>query len=253
MPHIILPVAPISRKILLHDHQQDPVTPSHTDVLYHQLCYSRSPHIQWSSYFKLLSSQINVVLPARFSMRDRKQLHQAGYLLYISHLERMLHWVEAQTLVTANAWGAIEAFYEMHDIDEDDFSLESAYKRWQRYQDGLHYNVRDEVTRFDRHKAWHASVPFTREMCDDMAALIITTMHNDMYSYGDCYDIKLANAIKVWALKEYGKMSGPDIAALIKMPWRTVYNWIKRVDDWVSVSGLQHRMDRMAESIRLAA
>lgn len=250
---LILPVSPISRKILLHDYQQEPLTPSHTYVLYHQLCYSRSPHIQWSSYFKLLSAEVKVVLPSRFSLKGRDQLYQAGYLLYISHLDRMLHWVEAQTLITGNAWGAIEAFYEMHEIDEDDFSLESAYKRWQRYQDGLHYNVRDEIVRFDKYKAVHASVPFTRDMCSDLAEVIITQLHDEMYSHGDCFDLKLGQYIHVWVMKEYGQMTGTDIASLLRMPYRTAYNWIKRVEDWISTAKLRPMIDELSASIRMAA
>lgn len=249
--HIILPVAPISRKILLHDYQEEPISPGHSDLLFHQLCYARPGNIQWSSYFKLLSQEVKLVMTSRFRLFDKNQLFQSGYLLYVSHIDRMLHWVEAQTLVTGNAWGAIEAFYEMHDIDEDDFAVDTAYKRWQRYQDGLHYDVRE--SRFSNAPTIRADIPYTIDMCNDLASMITTHLHDEMYSPGDCFNIKTVLFIQAWVLYTFGRMPGTAVASYLKVTQRKVYTWIKQADDWIVTYRIRPVIDSLAEVVRQAA
>lgn len=250
---IILPVSRISRKILIHDYQAEPIAPRPRDLLYHQLCYGRFPNLQWNRYFKILNSEIKLILPKTYFGQHHAQLFQAGFMLYTSHLDMMLKWVEAQTFITGNAWGAIEAFYQKYDIDEDDFSIESAYKRWQRYQDGLHYDVRDDERLSATATDWHIRVPFTREMCADLAGWIQATLHRRMYLYTGTFDLVLARAIEVWVLQEYGQMSGPKAAEAMGLPVWTAWRARKKVAAWVEAEGLADTIAALATSVRAAA
>lgn len=54
----------------------------------------------------------------------------------------MLTWVDAQVQAGMEAWASLRDFLEQYDIDEEEYSLESAYRYWLKYRP-----VRESVAR----------------------------------------------------------------------------------------------------------
>lgn len=228
-----IPVAPISRRILLHDYEEEPIKPTRHDQLYHQLCYARDPHIETARLHSVLTGSIRIDIKQRVFEQRPDQLWIIGELIYRSHMDRMLHFVEAYTLATGNAWGAIELFYTKHEIEEDDFPLESAYKRWQRYQLGLHYSIREVGREARKIYPRIVQVPFTMEMCDDLYALALSRLHRHLYSYAGCFLLPTARALKAYIYRHYGQYPYEMIATALDITKGATNNQIKMGRQWL--------------------
>lgn len=133
--HLIsLPVAPITRCILISDFGSDPIKPSRKHLIWQKLHYSCNDHDQQSARIdKALTASIQILVPN--SVADHLAIfgNHVGYHLYITDLERMMHFIAALKSTGIPAMTALKIFYEKNDIGEDDFALETAYKRWQRF------------------------------------------------------------------------------------------------------------------------
>jgi hypothetical protein len=188
-----IPVHPLTRAVLLHDYEEEPIRPAHTDQLYHQLCYRPWDGSRARKPNALLTSHILIELPRRVEYKHSAHLAHVGHLLYLSDMDRLLHFIEAQMLITGNAWKAMELFYTKFELSEDDLAMESAYKRWQRYQSGLHYNIRATSKQLRNIYVHNPKVPMTLEMCDELHALALIHLHRYFYSYTGCYNLSTSH------------------------------------------------------------
>jgi hypothetical protein len=134
MQLISLPVAPITRCIMISDFGSEPITPSRKHLIWQKLHYSSGDHDSQSARIdNALTTFIDIIVPnSLVDHLDRYHLH-VGYHLYITDIERMMHFTAALKSAGIPAMTALKMFYEKHGIGEDDFALESAYKRWQRF------------------------------------------------------------------------------------------------------------------------
>ena len=131
---IIIPVHPMSRKILLTEHGSEPIKITSHNFLYHQLSYSR---VQDATNLKhlqqVLTSQIVVVSDAKLIGHLRNELHQVGNFLYGYHKDMMTSYVLSQTELGGEAREALRKFYKTYKIEEDDYDQDSAYRYWSRF------------------------------------------------------------------------------------------------------------------------
>jgi hypothetical protein len=80
-----------------------------------------------------LTDHIELAVTGKIRKRLLEDLWQVGLYLHEHCRQRLLHFVEAQTIAGVQASKSIEIFYAMYEIDEDDYSRDAAYRLWQRY------------------------------------------------------------------------------------------------------------------------
>lgn len=132
---ITIPVAPISRKILLTIHRELPIRLNNHDLLFHQLSYTRVRlQSNTQKHQKALTSSIAFVVSEKLASRLRNHVYEVGYHLYQQHKNKMMEYIEAQTEIDFEATASLKTFYNHYNIDEDDFDFETAYRYWKRYK-----------------------------------------------------------------------------------------------------------------------
>ena len=134
MISIIIPVHPMSRKILLTENGSEPIKITSHNFLYHQLSYSR---VQDATNLKhlqqVLTSQITIICDNKIGSHLTNELFQVGGYLYSFHKTQMTTYVLGQTQLGGEAREALRMFYSSYNITEDDYDQDSAYRYWTRF------------------------------------------------------------------------------------------------------------------------
>lgn len=116
----------------------------------HPLHINRHSHKELCIYLQLspvdnslkfeeeLTETLEITLPSTIgSAISRRNLTATGVLLHQLHIIRLYDFIYAQTIVEdskKSAYAAMKAFYDAHNLSEDDFSFDSAYRGWQRHK-----------------------------------------------------------------------------------------------------------------------
>lgn len=136
MMSIIIPVHPMSRKILLTEHGSEPIKITSHNFLYHQLSYSRVQDATNLKHLKnVLTAKIIIVSDSKLIRRLKNESHQVGSFLYGYHKDMMTSYVLSQTEIGGEAREALRKFYNTYKIDEDDYDQDSAYRYWTRFSE----------------------------------------------------------------------------------------------------------------------
>jgi hypothetical protein len=143
MQVITIPCAPLTRKILLT--QYGPAEPIHLgkrDLLYRQLSFRGSPRKMHERYQQVLTSSISIEVHRHLAERMQVDVEDVGYHLYDLHKHEMFLWVAGKVSLNDEDRGvnvqqkaAIKQFLDTHHVEEDDFSLDTACRIWQRWRE----------------------------------------------------------------------------------------------------------------------
>lgn len=134
MKQIILPVAPLSRKILLSEYQSEPILAPKKSLFYHKLKFrSTDFYSRPQRLMKLLTARVTVEVPNAIADSISRHRYHVGYYLYINDVEEMCKFATAQHAAGVKVMQALRNYYALHNIDEEDFARETAYKRYQRF------------------------------------------------------------------------------------------------------------------------
>lgn len=128
-----IPVHPVSKKILMKDYGSRDMLAT-KDVFY-SILYLRRPASpnSYKKYKQQLTESVELDINEKLAKRVENQPLDIGWFLWQLHADQMIKFVYAQHLSGESAKQAFRNFYELHDIDEDDYASDTAYKRWQRY------------------------------------------------------------------------------------------------------------------------
>ena len=132
-----IPLHPISYKILrtLYPEKEGLLQIPTGDIHHQILHYQRK---KYRGNLQKLSEILTTYAPIHIGKKNTPRIKasraQIGYHLLCYHRELFHTYVWAQKQAGITASTAIDNFYKEYNITEDDYSRESAYKRWQRYQ-----------------------------------------------------------------------------------------------------------------------
>ena len=140
---IVVPVAPLSKRIIEKRFPQEIIKLSKRDIMYQQLCYFTLSASRSSKVQDRLTEEVTIQVGNQLAKKIQARLYQVGQHLYNIHCKMMMWYVEAQTDAGISAKEAMMNFYTKHGMNEDDYSLESAYRRWTRYKSELSSNQPD--------------------------------------------------------------------------------------------------------------
>lgn len=133
---IVLPVHPFSRRILLSEYgKAEPIGIRPNDILFSMLSVARVRDRNNAVRMReLLKAQVSFELDTAIATHIALRCDQVGLHLFKWHKDQLCRYVDlCLRRGGITAAGAIREFYELHDIGEDDFAFDSAWKMWQRH------------------------------------------------------------------------------------------------------------------------
>ncbi len=130
-----LPVHPLSKRILEAEYGPDlPLRIRANDILFSMLTHTqlrdRSSLVRTAD---LLTAETQFELDDALARHIERRCYQAGRHLFRWHKDLICRYVDTCLRRGMTARGALVEFYDLHQVTEDDFSLESAWKMWQRH------------------------------------------------------------------------------------------------------------------------
>ena len=120
---------------MLNEYGPEPLRITNHDLLFQQLNYTRIlPDTNLDKLKRSINSSIKISLNQKMAARIQTYGHQLGYHLYLFHRRQMMSWTDAQTTAGISAMSALYAFLASNRVEEEDFSLETAYRYWSRHR-----------------------------------------------------------------------------------------------------------------------
>lgn len=133
--HIVsIPCHPLSRKVLLAQYGEEPITLRNHDPLFDILTATRVRNTTAKAR-EAFRATIAFALDDRIAAHVNENSLQVGMRLFRYH-KPMLYWFVLGVYRSRGkgvVWGAIEEFLRLHDVDEDEYSTETAHKLFQRF------------------------------------------------------------------------------------------------------------------------
>lgn len=135
MMTVRIPVSPLSKCILLTESEGDtPVSFGNYNPAYYS-CYIQRPVRDKLKLIDLhLTDSIEIRLSNYLALRARRFGHHIGYFLHRFHIEKMMSFVLGRWVDGMEVKSSILMFYKMYGITEDDYSLDSACRKWTRFK-----------------------------------------------------------------------------------------------------------------------
>ena len=135
MKEIILPVHPMSRRILLAEQDGiEPVVIRNHDTLFGILSSKTfRPRQAAVQLTQTLTSTVSILLDDDIARHVIADGYHIGWLLFRLHKETMCRYVQACVLNGILAMHAIRQYYAVQGVTEDDYQEESAWKSWTRW------------------------------------------------------------------------------------------------------------------------
>jgi hypothetical protein len=134
MQQIILPCHPLTRRVLIAEYGQEPILLPNRDLLFSLInttpLRSRVSH---ERAFEVLTSTISLQVHDRLAARLKNSWDAAGFLLLKFHKDAACRYVSTMYGLGQDARPALQDWLKRHSVEEDDYSLDSAYKMWQRW------------------------------------------------------------------------------------------------------------------------
>jgi len=139
MPIIQLKVSRLTKKIMLQRYAgQEPFVINRRDDYNNYLQFQ--PFRLNPLAIKKVNNQLTEQVAVKIShdlfkrLRNRPRRLKVGEYLHKLNQGTINEFVKAQVIVGQTAMSALKSFFDINQIDEDDYSLEAAYKSWQRYK-----------------------------------------------------------------------------------------------------------------------
>lgn len=203
---IIIPTHPLSRKILVGEYGYLPISLTHHHLLYHQLAAADIYATHDTTRLKaLLTRFITLDVSDKLARPILKNAYRCGWQLYQYHKHIMLEYARLHVAAGMGAKEALELFYKNYDIDEDDFSAETAYRYYHRQQEKIKKRSKKSCSKMvkvvlKKSKKVHTIlVPPDDEEIEAVAFLIIEdlkhqgkTMYTKFHLQLTCYLYKIA-------------------------------------------------------------
>lgn len=242
MMEVIIPVAPISRKIVETEKGKSPIALKAHDLLYEQLNYQKRGHNQGSAKHKtILTDEIRLQVSAKKTARFTERAPHIGYHLYRVHMDMMCRFVFAQWNAGIDATRAIDNFYFEYGIEEDDFPHETAYKRWQRFK----WEIEDKKPTFFCKKSPEDVLRFSKQseaifktnipLSDQDEVNIHNRFFKAFYYLNHDATENHLGFFPTWLLFHYSSLSAQEVADRRQISLSSVYYQVRKFNDQLSI------------------
>jgi len=240
---VTMNVTPFVRKILISRYGGEPIRVERSDALHTYLQAAPLPGSKEEKYqemSKRLTENVKLIVswPIKRHLRVMRRRVMVGYHLHkVYHME-MVNFMEAQRKAGMSATEALRNFMEAHRIEEEDFSMESAYTVWKRkkefFQEKVTTFCTETVPQKHAEKLPHVvtsarGVPYDyREISRSICTYYNTSMER-LRQYDQCRQASAQRKVLAYLLKRDAKMSYRDIALIIESNYSNVAKMVKEV------------------------
>lgn len=150
----------MSRKILLsHYGRQEPITLSNHDPLFEIIAGTQAPAV--ARQRQMLTAEITFALDDELARRLNAHAAAVGARLF-KHHKMMLCWFVlgfVRAKGKGHAMPSVEEFLTLHQVDEDEYATDSAYKLFQRFG----WNFEEKNRRFSGRLRGNPSAELSRK------------------------------------------------------------------------------------------
>jgi len=242
MKDVVLKVHPLSRCVLLSEYgTTEPVVPNPHDLLFSILLSApvREPaYVRRSIQF--LTHPIELRLPDDAAAALFQRPYHAGALLYKYHKDQMCRYAQVAVRNGGEAWSAIEQWLWMHDIDDDTYGMDAAYKCWLRWNSNFSQNNKVFFGRM-RGKQSVKTAKKTPDFVRAKMVLSAPEIEVALSQFLDTLDRCRSNTpsrfplhARAWFYKQLGGLSENEVSRVLAIPratvgygYRTMRNWIE--------------------------
>jgi hypothetical protein len=240
---VTMNVTPFVRKILIIRYGGEPIIVERADALHTYLQAAPLPGSKEEKYQeagKRLTEEVKLLVSWNLKrhLRVMRRRVMVGYHLHKVYQMEMVNFMEAQRKAGMSATDALRTFMDDHQIEEEDFSMESAYTVWKRKKD--FFQEKDTTFRRETDPQKHIKniqhvvnsergVPYDcREVSNSLCTYYNTTMET-LCRYDHSRQASAQRKVLCYLLKRDAKMSYRDIALIIESNLGNVCRMVNEV------------------------
>lgn len=229
MKDIFISVSPLSAKILTHKFGPfQPLKIRSGAAEYDLLFLQRDIHDNLKNIEKRLCRVVTVKVPNDRAFTVQKVAHQIGFAFHRLHINEMMVFVLSRWLIRQyDDKSNLLEFYRLYSIEEDDYPLETAYRKWTRYkathQPTIHPARKTELQALASPVGPCDVMPWTLERCLFEMDRIISD-HVDLFSllHGGGLSATLVRNMYAYILRQKAQLPAQAIAQATGVPVRTI-------------------------------
>lgn len=250
MKVIELAVTPLVQSILLSRYPEHPIKVNRSDALYYYLQGDliRVNETKFRKLSKELSKRVKVkVSDTLFNrLQFKERWITIGYYLHKIYQQEMLIFMKAQHLAGVPAQTSLKEYFNINQVTEDDYALDSAYTVWKRKRRfldnkahvskdelGLHKWIKNErLLPIDAREILRAANQYYEcGMVNLLSKNIKIEKHGQQFIYHYDYEIAVryrqARKVLAYLLHVDANLSGVEISRFINLVPRTIQGYIQ--------------------------
>jgi len=237
--HIILPVAPISKRIIETDYGKGPIRLRFRDLLYQNLRYVRNVKSDNSTQLKnLLTETVELIVGKDLYYEQREHLIHVGNNLYKAHCDMMMRHVEAQEKFTTVS-AALADFMLKYKISEYDYPIDHAYRKWNHWKKNKKVKNPDFFSTDFRRRATvkckkkHAVHHFLIPRSDEFLNILISAVAYRQKNVFNITDQKFLKYFRIYVYYMYSGKTYQEICAQMNIPRRSFFYATRRAKEYL--------------------
>lgn len=232
-----IPVAPISRKIMISERGGEPILFNTSDIYHQLISYQRKKYRgNINKLTEVLTTYVEIIINDRRAREVKKSAWQIGYHLLCYHYDRMEQHVWTSKKAGVPATRAIDSFYAEYGITEEDFARESAYKRWQRFavkkNKVIYNNTRQQIDLppVQRKKT-------SKDLKTEAGKIIGNNIHFFLIAEKK-WSAYAVRDLYIYLFRKHEAATVPQLAAQYNISERSIYRIFKQTSEIVKIYGL---------------
>lgn len=135
MLHIEVPCHPLSKRVLISEYGNEPIVMNNHDPLFYLLTCAPLRTRRTVGISDQLSTTVTFLVNERLALHIKKYDWQIGFALLKHHKRELCQFTASAVTLgfKGGAKGALYFWLQDKRVAEDEYSLETAYKLWQRF------------------------------------------------------------------------------------------------------------------------
>jgi len=213
-----------------------------SDLLFQQLTYKRPPSRKESKKLrKLLTERVELEINQKLFNSIKDNVVAVGDHLYKYHCLLMMKHVEALMDYTTVS-DALNTFMVKHGISEDDYPIDHAYRKWNRWKgnkkvkNASFFCTKGEPgasIKCNRKYAVHrVLIPRNTDYLD---VLVSAVAYRAAWSFG-IHSRHFVKHLRVYLYYMYAGMNQEEVCEKLSMPRRSFYYAVKRAKETLETS-----------------
>jgi hypothetical protein len=211
MKSITLPVSRLTRAMLLRKYGSEPIRLDRADIRRKELMHVGTSNKHMERKQHALNTSITLQLNNHEADHLAGKLAEVGYYLYQQDKIRIFLFVWARVTAGLPALQAIYDYYSLHNIEEDDFAIETAERLWKRWRK----EKEKEVIYFTPQVVpFNISLLLSIRQADSVASRLSLFMEEE------CIDMdpRLKKAVRTWVYYDLTSMTQIEVSKKMDMP-----------------------------------